>query len=27
VIIDDRELYEKVREYVLAVNPELADRI
>ena len=27
VIIDDHELYEKVREYVLAVNPELADRI
>ena len=27
VIIDDLELYEKVREYVLAVNPELADRI
>lgn len=27
VIIDDRVLYEKVREYVLAVNPELADRI
>jgi ribonuclease E len=27
VLIDDRELYEKVREYVLAVNPELADRI
>jgi len=27
VIIDDQELYEKVREYVLAVNPELADRI
>jgi ribonuclease E len=27
VIIDDRDLYEKVREYVLAVNPELADRI
>ncbi|MGA2432161.1 MAG: Rne/Rng family ribonuclease [Acidimicrobiales bacterium] len=27
VIIDDRELFEKVREYVLAVNPELADRI
>ena len=27
VIIDDLELFEKVREYVLAVNPELADRI
>ncbi len=27
VIIDDRDLYDKVREYVLAVNPELADRI
>ncbi len=27
VLIDDRDLYEKVREYVLAVNPELADRI
>ena len=27
VMIDDRDLYEKVREYVLAVNPELADRI
>ena len=27
VIIDDKNLYEKVREYVLAVNPELADRI
>jgi len=27
VIIDDKILYEKVREYVLAVNPELADRI
>ena len=27
VIIDDEDLYEKVREYVLAVNPELADRI
>ncbi|MFZ1063813.1 MAG: Rne/Rng family ribonuclease [Acidimicrobiales bacterium] len=27
VIIDDQELFEKVREYVLAVNPELADRI
>lgn len=27
VIIDDKVLYEKVLEYVLAVNPELADRI
>ena len=27
VLIDDRELYEKVREYVRAVNPELVDRI
>jgi len=27
VIIDDMVLYEKVREYVLAVSPELADRI
>ena len=27
VMIDDRDLYEKVREYVMAVNPELADRI
>jgi ribonuclease E len=27
VLIDDITLYEKVREYVLAVNPELADRI
>ncbi len=27
VLIDDRILYEKVLEYVLAVNPELADRI
>ncbi|NNN03190.1 MAG: Rne/Rng family ribonuclease, partial [Acidimicrobiaceae bacterium] len=27
VIIDDAELFEKVRDYVLAVNPELADRI
>jgi ribonuclease E len=27
VLIDDRELFEKVREYVTAVNPELADRI
>jgi ribonuclease E len=27
VIIDDRELYEEVRAYVEAVNPELADRV
>lgn len=27
VLIDDKELFEKVREYVMAVNPELADRI
>jgi len=27
VLIDDLDLYEKVRDYVLAVNPELADRI
>ena len=27
VLIDDRSLFEKVREYVMAVNPELADRI
>ena len=27
VLIDDRDLFEKVREYVIAVNPELADRI
>ncbi len=27
VIIDDRDLYDKVRDYVMAVNPELADRI
>jgi ribonuclease E len=27
VTIDDRELYEHVRDYVLAVNPELADRV
>ncbi len=27
VLIDDRVLFEKVREYVMAVNPELADRI
>ena len=27
VVIDDRALYEQVREYVGAVNPELADRV
>lgn len=27
VVIDDRELFEEVREYVTAFNPELADRI
>ncbi|HVB71631.1 MAG TPA: Rne/Rng family ribonuclease [Acidimicrobiales bacterium] len=27
VIIDDQVLFDKVREYVMAVNPELADRI
>jgi ribonuclease E len=27
VIIDDADLFTKVREYVMAVNPELADRI
>ncbi|HEY1761960.1 MAG TPA: Rne/Rng family ribonuclease [Acidimicrobiales bacterium] len=27
VLIDDKTLFEKVREYVMAVNPELADRI
>jgi ribonuclease E len=27
VIIDDADLYNKVRDYVVAVNPELADRI
>jgi ribonuclease E len=27
VVIDDRELFEEVREYVAAFNPELADRI
>ena len=27
ILIDDRDLYDKVREYVLAVNPELADRV
>ncbi|MBU6233026.1 MAG: Rne/Rng family ribonuclease [Acidobacteria bacterium] len=27
VLIDDKVLFDKVREYVLAVNPELADRV
>jgi len=27
VLIDDAELFDKVRDYVMAVNPELADRI
>ncbi len=27
VVIDDRDLFEQVREYVGAVNPELADRV
>jgi ribonuclease E len=27
VLIDDRVLFDKVRDYVVAVNPELADRI
>ena len=27
VIIDDRDLFDKVQDYVTAVNPELADRI
>ena len=27
VVIDDRRLYEEVREYVAAFNPELADRV
>ncbi len=27
VIIDDADLFDKVRDYVMAVNPELADRI
>ena len=27
VVIDDRELYDEVKEYVSSVNPELADRI
>ncbi len=27
VVIDDRDLFEEVREYVAAFNPELADRI
>ncbi len=27
ILIDDRDLFDKVRDYVMAVNPELADRI
>ncbi len=27
VIIDDRELYEEVRDYVASISPELADRV
>jgi ribonuclease E len=27
VVIDDRELFEQVRDYVMAVSPELADRV
>jgi ribonuclease E len=27
VLIDNRDLFDKVREYVMAVNPELADRV
>ncbi len=27
VVIDDRELYEQVRDYVSAITPELADRV
>jgi ribonuclease E len=27
VVIDDRQLYEEVREYVASINPELADRV
>jgi len=27
VVIDDRELYEQVRDYVAAITPELADRV
>lgn len=27
VLIDDRELYDQIRDYVVAVNPELADRV
>ncbi len=27
VVIDDRRLYEEIREYVAAFNPELADRV
>jgi ribonuclease E len=27
VVIDDRQLYEEVRDYVASINPELADRV
>src|SRR3546814_8312119 len=27
VVIDDRELYESVRDYVASISPELADRV
>src|ERR1700739_3288757 len=27
VVIDDRNLYEEVRDYVASINPELADRV
>jgi ribonuclease E len=27
VVIDDRDLYEEVRDYVASINPELADRV
>ena len=27
VVIDDRELYDEVRDYVASINPELADRV
>jgi len=27
VVIDDRELFEEVRDYVASINPELADRV
>jgi ribonuclease E len=27
VVIDDRQLYDEVREYVASINPELADRV